>query len=541
MRLGLVAATAACTLWATAALAVPAAIPYVGSLTFDSGAPYNGTVSAVVRMLDASSGGAVIWGPVDLGQVSVIDGSFSVLLGAAGQTPLPPVITTHDEVWLEWTLAGQPMAPLQRLYSVPYALRAGDSEALGGVGPESFTTQADLADYVPKAPVSAVAPSNPEEGWLWVDTGTGILNVYRGGAWEPATTDPSSASGDFEVADDLTVGGSISAGGAVYVGAEAGACTAALEGGLRYNSTTKQLEVCNGVAWTATWQSFPGSTSFNPGASCKAIRDQTPSISSGIYWIDTTGGDTSDSYRAYCDMATASGGWTLTLNLDTSDGHVMWWANALWTNSATYGDVLSPFDGDHKSRAWSELGGATEILLVVHQQGSIVGWKRFSKTNAQTMSQHLAGGDNTLIGSAVLSSFTTNLSATERLVRISSSLYANHCVASGGGCTSGSSGSPDGDRIGSHEGTPSDNNGGGLGNWHDMNYCCSGSFGSGKTCNGFAFRTVSEAQGTWCGGGGYFGTDTYAPASCTQSNGACGTAEWAGASGIAYDYSLFLR
>ncbi|MCK5688203.1 hypothetical protein KAI87_02980, partial [Myxococcota bacterium] len=176
------------------------------------------------------------------------------------------------------------------------------------------------------------------------------------------------------------------------------------------------------------------------------------------------------------------------------------------------------------------------------------GWKHFQKSNGGTMYGAMQGGDNTLLGSAVVASDTARIWEGERLVRISTELYANHCVQTGGGsCTSGSADYPDGDRIASHEAVPSNNNGGGLGNWHDMNCCCSGrDYGSGKICNNASFRTTSEAQAGWCpdywlGGDGYFGTDTFARATCDQSNSECWESNWASPNHYAYDYAIFLR
>ena len=221
----------------------------------------------------------------------------------------------------------------------------------------------------------------------------------------------------------------------------------------------------------------------------------------------------------------------------------MWWANGLWTNTATYGDVVKPLEKDHKSRAWNELANATEIMLLIHTQGKLVGWKSFQKVDGKTMYQHLQGGDNTKIGSKVLASKITSIWTSERLVRSSTELYANHCVQSGGACTTGTSGSPDGDRIGSHQAVPKDNSGGGLGNWHDMGLCCSGTYGP-KRCNGAYFRTCSEAQADWGGYSGYGSAGTFGTDSCakmTNGTSGCANAVWAKANQYAYDYAIFLK
>lgn len=280
-----------------------------------------------------------------------------------------------------------------------------------------------------------------------------------------------------------------------------------------------------------------GTASSCPAEHCSDLLDLQPNAQSGVYWISPQGSP----FEAYCDMDTADGGWTMLFNLDTSDGHVMWWGNSLWTDSNTYGDVQTPFIEDHKSAAFSSLDEGSNILLVVHQNGQYVGWKRFEKNGSGTLLSYLTQSDNTLLGSSVVDSSISGIWTGERLVRDSTSLYANRCVQTGGACTSGNTGSPDGDRIGSMQGTISDNNGGGLGNWHDMNYCCGISNpGSGKVCNGYAFRTTSEAQAGWVysGQNGTFGTDTLVPMTGTQSNSGC-TSNWAVANGIDYDYALF--
>jgi hypothetical protein len=182
--------------------------------------------------------------------------------------------------------------------------------------------------------------------------------------------------------------------------------------------------------------------------------------------------------------------------------------------------------------------------VVVHQQGTYVGWKSFQKVNAKTLYELLQGGDNTQIANAVINSSIGSIWSGERLVRTSTALYANRCVQTGGGCVRASgrvaqiivSG-----RIGSVEASPSDNSGGGLGNWHDMNYCCSGSSYAGHSCNGSAFRTTSEAQGGWssCSGqAGYFGTDTFGASGNTCSDASCTKSGWASASSYAYDYAI---
>ena len=292
-------------------------------------------------------------------------------------------------------------------------------------------------------------------------------------------------------------------------------------------------------------------------SSCLELLAKDPDAPSGAYTLDVDGPQGRLPFDVYCDMETAGGGWTLTLNLDTSDGHTMWWANPLWVDQSLYGSAAEPFASDHKSAAWNRFSGATSVLLAVHQQGSRVGWKTFHKADGKTLYELMQQGDNTLLADSVIQQSTRNIWHREWLVRRSTQLFANHCFQHNGEhCVRSSSaapsanGGPDGDRIGSHESSPDkDNAGGGLGNWHDMGYCCNeeGTIAN-HTCNDYSFRTASEAQAGWaeCYGGqqGYFGSDTYvsSPGSCTsQSCEAGSSANYAAPSGYDYDYALFLR
>ena len=54
-----------------------------------------------------------------------------------------------------------------------------------------------------------------------------------------------------------------------------------------------------------------GQSKENPVLNCNDLRLKTPSLVSGIYWIDPDSGSHSNAFQAYCDQDTDGGGWTL--------------------------------------------------------------------------------------------------------------------------------------------------------------------------------------------------------------------------------------
>jgi len=175
----------------------------------------------------------------------------------------------------------------------------------------------------------------------------------------------------------------------------------------------------------------------------------------GFYYINSWA--TVPPYLVYCKVLGGTA-WTMVLNLATSDGHVMWWGNNLWQNSATYGNVTPAyaFQTDIKSPAWNSLGSQNYVMLMVHQQGVMVGYRSWCRSTGyiSPMYTYYSAGNcissgssycNQVLGDTAHLNFVSNINNQEVLVRTSAKLYYNFGQFSG---------SPDMSRLGSPEASP---------------------------------------------------------------------------------------
>ncbi|MCK6550638.1 IPT/TIG domain-containing protein [Myxococcota bacterium] len=147
----------------------------------------------------------------------------------------------------------------------------------------------------------------------------------------------------------------------------------------------------------ACTQCTDGTTAASAANDCSAILESGRSTGSGVYWIDPDGGSTSNAFRAYCDMTTDGGGWTLVLQASSSSDYV--YSHAIWTNtSAPVANTTDPArDQDVVSSGFYTLP-ATESMLCLGDRTRCASWghaldtARNLSNGARASTHYLASG-----------------------------------------------------------------------------------------------------------------------------------------------------
>ncbi|MBZ5568019.1 MAG: hypothetical protein LAN64_09230, partial [Acidobacteriia bacterium] len=111
---------------------VPRYVRVAGTLTGHDHSPTNRTLGITFALYKDATGGAPLWQEVQ----NVIlrpGGHYSVLLGANSKDGVPMELFTSNEArWLGVQVEQEAEQPRVLLVSVPYALKAGDAETVGG-------------------------------------------------------------------------------------------------------------------------------------------------------------------------------------------------------------------------------------------------------------------------------------------------------------------------------------------------------------------------------------------------------------------------
>ncbi|HET7840965.1 MAG TPA: hypothetical protein VFM21_05140, partial [Terriglobia bacterium] len=117
---------------------VPRLIKFTGTLRDVAGKPLAGPVDVTFALYAEESGGAPLWFETQTVQASSL-GRYTALLGAMTPAGVPMELFEQGEArWLGVMVQGLPEQSRVLLVSVPYALKAGDAETLGGKPASAF-------------------------------------------------------------------------------------------------------------------------------------------------------------------------------------------------------------------------------------------------------------------------------------------------------------------------------------------------------------------------------------------------------------------
>jgi trimeric autotransporter adhesin len=139
--------------------AVPHLIRFGGVATDAQGQPLSGLIRMTFGLYKDESGGSPLWWETQNLQADT-GGRYTVHLGDATADGLPTELFVSGEArWLGVQVEGQNERPRVLLLSVPYALKAGDAETIGGLPPSAFTLAAP-----PNSSNSSQAHNAPLQG-----------------------------------------------------------------------------------------------------------------------------------------------------------------------------------------------------------------------------------------------------------------------------------------------------------------------------------------------------------------------------------------
>jgi hypothetical protein len=125
--------------------AVPRLVQFSGVLKDAASRPVAGVSSVTFAVYADQEGGAALWSETQ-NVLADSNGHYSIVLGAATTGGFPvELFGTGQSRWLGVSVARQPEMPRILMASVPYALKAGDAETLGGLPAASYVTTQQLA------------------------------------------------------------------------------------------------------------------------------------------------------------------------------------------------------------------------------------------------------------------------------------------------------------------------------------------------------------------------------------------------------------
>jgi hypothetical protein len=179
----------ACSLFAIAQqsgdVMVPPLVNFSGMLRDGNGQALTGVVGVTFCLYSDQQGGTPLW--IETQNVQPDKrGHYSVMLGSTTSEGLPPSLFASGEArWLGVQVQGQEEQPRVMLLSVPYAMKAGDAQTVGGLPASAFVLAEQSRVVGGGATSSAGRVSTPNVPALRTITGSGtagFLPKFTGAA-----------------------------------------------------------------------------------------------------------------------------------------------------------------------------------------------------------------------------------------------------------------------------------------------------------------------------------------------------------------------
>src|SRR5579872_1703495 len=141
---------------------VPTRVNFSGTLIDADSKPLTNTVGVTFHLYKEGQGGSPLW--METQNVTPDkNGRYSVVLGSTTSQGLATTLFASGEArWLGVQAQGQAEQPRVLLLSVPYALKAGDAQTIGGLSPSAFVlATSSNSDSSATSPSSFVSNTNP--------------------------------------------------------------------------------------------------------------------------------------------------------------------------------------------------------------------------------------------------------------------------------------------------------------------------------------------------------------------------------------------
>ena len=263
-----------------ASASVPHLVKFSGAVP---GNAHNGVVGITFALYKEEQGGTPLWLETQNVQADST-GHYTVYLGATKSDGLPQeLFVTGEARWLGVQLDGQTEPPRTLLLSVPYALKAGDAETVGGLPASAFVLAAPnggSTGSVASGNSSSDGGSQPPIGGsgtqnfipLWTDNNGNLGNsvMFQSGTGSSAKTGINTAT----PAATLDVNGGVISRGALQLPSTG---TATATGGFNSQPLDLQASAFNSNTSKAIgpvfqWQAEPtGNNTSNPAGTLNLL------------------------------------------------------------------------------------------------------------------------------------------------------------------------------------------------------------------------------------------------------------------------------